>query len=300
MSDAPLRPTFSVVVPTYNRPAALVACLESLSRLEYPAGAWELIVVNDGGADSFTAVSDDLLNSLPLQLLAVPHKGPAAARNAGARQARGEFLAFTDDDCQVTPGWLAAFEAGFADGRWHALGGQSLSPFLQNRAERAWQHLTDFLNVFMQDDAGNALLLISNNVAYRRELFLRLGGFNESFPLAAAEDMELSYRLLAAGYRQRIWPSAQIWHYHHLSAWGHIRQQFRYGRGGYYFNRALARNPSAHLRPLYLNEAFLPSLRQSMRRAGLPYLAQTLVMAGQYAYKAGLRYQTWQARGNNG
>ncbi|NJN55612.1 MAG: glycosyltransferase [Anaerolineae bacterium] len=296
MVDDVQQPMFSVIVPTYNRPAALVACLESLAQMAYPAGAWELIVVNDGGQESFTAVTEQLKNRLPLHLLTVAHNGPAAARNAGAQRAQGEYLAFTDDDCQVTPDWLQAFAAGFADGRWQALGGQTVSPFLQNRAERAWQHLTDFLNLFMQDDAANALLLISNNVAYRRATFAKLGGFNETFPLAAAEDMELSYRLLAAGYRQSIWPEAKVWHYHHLSAWGHVRQQFRYGRGGYYFNQALAENPSAQLRPLYLNEAFLPSLRQSMRRAGLPYMARGMVLAGQYAYKVGLRYQTWRAQ----
>jgi GT2 family glycosyltransferase len=295
MKEAVPHLRFSVIVPTFNRPAALAACLESLAQLDYPAGAWELIVVNDGGENSFTAVTDRLKTVLPLQLITGDHKGPAAARNTGAQRAQGEYLAFTDDDCRVTPDWLRAFATGFADGRWHALGGQTLSPFLQNRAERAWQHLTNFLNIFMQDDAGNALLLISNNVAYRRETFARLGGFNETFPLAAAEDMELSYRLLAAGHRQCIWPEAKVWHYHHLSAWGHVRQQFRYGRGGYYFNRALMENPSPRLRSLYLNPAFLPSLRQSMQRADLSYLARGMVMAGQYAYKAGLRYQTWQA-----
>jgi GT2 family glycosyltransferase len=259
--------------------------------LDYPAGAWELIVVNDGGEESFTAVTNHLKQSLPLQLVTAAHKGPAAARNLGAARAQGEFLAFTDDDCQVSPDWLCAFAEGFADGRWQALGGHSLTPFSQNRAESAWQHLTDFLNTFMQDDDGNALLLISNNVAYRREVFAKMGGFNETFPLAAAEDMELSYRMLACGYRQRIWPSAKIWHYHHLTARGYLKQQFRYGRGGHYFAKALDEKPLPALRRLYLHEEFHPSLRQSMRRAGLPYSVRGLVVASQWAYKVGLRYQ---------
>jgi cellulose synthase/poly-beta-1,6-N-acetylglucosamine synthase-like glycosyltransferase len=274
----------------------LAACLHSFCQLDYPAGAWELIVVNDGGETSFTAIADCLAQSLPLQLLTIPHTGPAAARNAGVRQARGELLAFTDDDCQVTPNWLRIFAEGFADGRWHALGGCSRTPFQQNRAELAWQHLTDFLNSFMQDEDGNALLLISNNVAYRHDVFRKMGGFNESFPLAAAEDMELSYRLLASGCRQRILPEAVVWHYHHLTDWGHLKQQFRYGRGGYYFERVLLERPSRKLRPLYLHEAFHSTLRQSMRRARLPLSVRGLVMAAQGAYKAGLRYQKWQNR----
>ena len=283
---------FSVVIPTRNRPERLAACLHSFCQLDYPAGAWELIVVNDGGERSFTAVADNLAQSLPLQLLTIPHSGPAAARNAGARQARGELLAFTDDDCQVTPGWLRVFAEGFADGRWHALGGCSRTPFQQNQAELAWQHLTDFLNSFMQDENGDALLLISNNVVYRHDIFRKMGGFNESFPLAAAEDMELSYRLMVSGYRQRVLPEAIIWHYHHLTTWGHLKQQFRYGRGGYYFERALLERPSRKLRPLYLHEAFYSTLRQSMRRARLPLSVRGLVMAAQLAYKVGLRYQS--------
>ena len=287
-------PAFSVIVPTYNRPDALRNCLESFTRLDYPAGAWELIVVNDGGETSFTGVAEDLAQSLPLQLLTIPHSGPAAARNAGTRQARGELLAFTDDDCQVTPDWLRVFARGFADGCWHALGGCSQTPFRQNRAELAWQHLTDFLNSFMQDENGNALLLISNNVAYRHDVFCKMGGFNESFPLAAGEDMEFSYRLLLDGSRQRILPEAVVWHYHHLTAWRHLKQQFRYGRGGYHFGQVLAERPSRELGPLYLNEAFIPTLRQSMRRAGLPLSVRGLVLAAQWAYKAGLHYQKWQ------
>jgi GT2 family glycosyltransferase len=287
-------PTFSVIVPTYNRPDALRNCLESFTRLDYPAGAWELIVVNDGGETSFTGLADHLAQNLPLQLLTVPHNGPAAARNAGARQASGELLAFTDDDCQVTPDWLRVFARGFADGHWHALGGCSRTPFQQNRAEFAWQHLTDFLYSFMQDEDGNALLLISNNVAYRRDVFHKMGGFNESFPLAAAEDLELSYRMLVSGYRQRLLPEAIIWHYHRLTTWGHLKQQFRYGRGGYHFEQVLLERPSRKLRPLYLHEAFYSTLRRSMRRARLPHSVRGLVMVAQGAYKAGLHYQKWR------
>lgn len=289
-------PTFTVIIPTYNRPEALRACLESFTRLDYPAGAWELIVVNDGGELSFTAVDEALAAQLPLQLLTVPHAGPAAARNSGAKRATGELLAFTDDDCQVTPDWLRVFAAGFADGRWGALGGYSQTPFLQNKAEQAWQYLTDFLNRFMRDDEGNALLLLSNNAAYRQELFARLGGFNQSFPLAAAEDMELSYRLLLAGGRQRLLPQAVVWHYHHLTGWGYLKQQFRYGRGGHYFGEVLRVRPSARLRPLYLNNAFLPSLGQAMQRDAISRDVRQLVWASQRAYQLGLRYQRLLAR----
>lgn len=288
-------PSFSVIIPTFNRPEALAFCVDSFRQLDYPEGRWELIVVNDGGETSFTSLTGDYTKALPLQCVTKAHGGPAAARNAGAQLASGDFLAFTDDDCQVTPAWLQTFAAGFADGRYQALGGHSLTPFRQKPAERAWQHLTDFLNQYMRDDDGNALLLISNNVAYRRRIFEELGGFDENFPLAAAEDMELSCRLLAAGYRQRLVPEAQIWHYHHLTAVGHMKQQFRYGRGGFYFNQLLNAMPAQSLRKLYQQESFYPSLWQSIRRHELPLVAASLVVLGQYCYKLGLHYQHWRA-----
>jgi glycosyltransferase involved in cell wall biosynthesis len=284
-------PSFSVVIPTWNRPEALRSCLQSFTKLAYPSDKWELIVVNDGGAESFTAVSDSLANTLPLKLITIEHGGPAAARNAGARLAQGEFLAFTDDDCQVFPDWLHQFAQGFTDKRWDALGGQAVTPFEQNVGEQAWQHLTDFLYNFMRDDQGNALLLISNNVAYRRAVFTALDGFDESFPLAAAEDMELSYRLLKHHFQQRFYPAAKVWHYHHLSAWGHVRQQFRYGRGGYYFSKVQKRQPRSLLRGLYAQEFFYPSLWRSFRRQGVALPVASTIYLAQQAYRLGGWYE---------
>ena len=57
-------PSFSIIIPTYNRPQALVACLNSFKQLKYPDGKWELIVVNDGGETSFTAVHPQLKEEL--------------------------------------------------------------------------------------------------------------------------------------------------------------------------------------------------------------------------------------------
>ena len=290
------RPFFSVIIPTWNRPQALHDCLQSFTTLDYPADRWELIVVNDGGEASFTAVTDQLCGALPLQLITIEHAGPASARNAGAKQSRGDFIAFTDDDCRIFPDWLNQFLAGFSDPRWDALGGQSVTPFEQNVGEKAWQHLTDFLYEFMRDDAGNSLLLISNNAAYRRATFESLGGFDETFPLAAAEDMELSYRLLHHDYRQRFFPEAKVWHYHHLSAWGHILQQFRYGRGGYYFKEVQKNQPKSDLLDLYAQEWFYPSLWQSFRRKGLPLPVGMLVYFAQQAYRVGVRYESLQVQ----
>lgn len=297
--DCPTPMTFSIIIPTCNRPTALYDCLTRFLSLDYNE-AWELIVVNDGGEESFTAVTDHLKSNLPLRLIDMPHGGPAKARNSGAKLARHHFLAFTDDDCQISPDWLQQLAKGFENGRWDALGGRSITPFEQHIAERAWQHLTDFLYDFMQDEQGNALLLISNNVAYRRTVFEAVGGFNESFPMAAAEDMELSYRILKHGYQQRYWPKAKVWHYHELTTWRYLKQQFRYGRGGYYFNQIRHQNRHDRLLDLYFRRSYYRELKRSYQTYHLPRLPTLVLRLAQLAYRFGIRYQSFRHRIDHG
>ena len=123
-------------------------------------------MVNDGGSTSFSAVTPELREALPLTLHDAEHRGPGAARNRGAELARGEYLALTDDDCEVEPGWLAAFEQGFAGGPWDSLGGGVINLHRTSIPAHAWQAYLDFLAEFMWD-GRNAALLPSNNVAYR-------------------------------------------------------------------------------------------------------------------------------------
>ena len=288
---------FSVIIPTRNRPKALVACLQSFCQLDYPQDAWELIVVNDGGEASFTAVSSSLKNSLPLKMIDAPQAGPAVARNRGAAVARFSYLAFTDDDCRVTPDWLNQFAQGFNKTNCDALGGNWRNPQPDKLAMRAAQFLVEFMYDYMQDAAHNRLMLVSNNVAYRRKVFLESGGFNETFPLAAGEDMELGFRLAAFGYRQGYWPEAQVWHDHNLSNWGHIRQQFRYGRGGHFFLQAIAeqaRNGRV-IQPGTARNFYL-ALAESVRKLDESWSFALLVAVAQAAYRFGQFYQRQSSR----
>lgn len=280
---------FSVIIPTRNRPQALAHSLQSFMQLDYPAGDWELIVVNDGGADSFTAVSPETIAQLPVKFIEKPQAGPAAARNAGFRAALFPYLAFTDDDCRVTPDWLRQFAQGFATTGCDALGGQTLNPQPDQTGMQAAQFVIDFLYHHMRDRQGNALLLVSNNAAYRRVVFEASGGFDERFRLAAAEDLEFSHRLVRRGYRQQYYPPAQIWHHHQLSSWGHVRQQFRYGRGGYYFykHERLANHEVLSGTAV----AFYRALSRHLRQSSLPWRVRGVVAGAQIAYRLGVFYE---------
>lgn len=242
--------------------------------------------MNDGGATSFRDVSDGLRARLPLRLVDAERRGPAHARNRGAELALGEFLAFTDDDCEVLPDWLSAFERGFAETGADALGGQTQNPYPDSAAAVAWQDYLDFICEFLCDEQDTRLLLPSNNVAYRRRAFEEAGGFDERFPLAAAEDYELGFRLVARGYRQAFWPEARIWHHHPLSPRGYLNMQFRYGRGEVPLRKALQGYDHPKIAKRRRRRFWLDLTRHLLvRNASLSTWA--LVMASQPAYHAG-------------
>src|SRR5687767_5128657 len=102
---------FSIIIPTYARPKQLAVCLEAIARLNYPRDRFEVIVVDDGSESPPEHVVKSFSERLSLTLLAQPNSGPASARNTGAWEAKGEFLAFVDDDCAPDAGWLRGLEA---------------------------------------------------------------------------------------------------------------------------------------------------------------------------------------------
>ena len=98
------RPSISVVIPTRGRPQAISRCLAALGRTALSAAEIEMIVVGDGmDVSPPPPVAGE---SIPVVWLRQPHRGPAAARNAGAAAASAPVLAFTDDDCAPTPDWV--------------------------------------------------------------------------------------------------------------------------------------------------------------------------------------------------
>ncbi|MCU0222711.1 MAG: glycosyltransferase [Acidobacteria bacterium] len=281
---------FSVVIPTYNRPEPLRRCLEGFTRLDHPS--WELLVVNDGGETSFGAIDGALRARLPLTTIDAPHGGPAAARNAGARAARGEFLAFTDDDCIPEPDWLRQLERGFVQENAAVLGGAAINPFPDSTAAVTWELYLDFLREYFQDASGNGLMLPSNNLAYRREAFWSLGGFDETFPLAAAEDVDLAYRAVGAGLRQRYFDDARVWHHHRSTPRGYLRQQFRYGRGSFDLRRRAYAVQAVPRRP----GEFYWQLARFLRRRRAPLGVWALVWMTPFAHRAGIVSQSLRYR----
>jgi glycosyltransferase involved in cell wall biosynthesis len=192
----------SVVVPTRDRAGRLEALLDALGRQTLQADRFEVVVVDDLSSDSTPAV----LAGAGERVHAVRGRGagPAAARNDGWRQARGEIVAFTDDDCEPDPGWLEALLAALGDGE-NAFAQGPTRPIERER------HL---LEGFARTKEIEALgpWFQTCNMAYPRSLLERLGGFDESFRRPFGEDADLAWRAIEAGAEPRFASDAVVHH----------------------------------------------------------------------------------------
>ncbi|PSB17037.1 glycosyl transferase, partial [filamentous cyanobacterium Phorm 46] len=139
------KPLFSVIVPTYNRPEKLTACLQSFVEVEYPCDKFQVIVVNDSTEISVETTISPFQNQLNLTLLTQANSGPATARNTGAFAAEGKFLVFTDDDCTVGADWLQNLEKRFVETPDSLIGGRTVNALPDNIYSTASQQLIDYL-----------------------------------------------------------------------------------------------------------------------------------------------------------
>lgn len=235
--------TFSIVVPTYNRPERLAACLDSLVSLEYPRDRYEVLIVDDGSTGPLDGIVQERSGDVAVRLHRQPNQGPAAARNAGIELATGSWIAFTDDDCAPSPSWLTEL-AGAARAHPDALlGGHTVNGLSSNPFAEASQLLVTYLHEELcerdADGAGPAFFA-SNNIALPADRLRRIGGFDTEFPLAAGEDRDLSGRWRHSGGRLVQVPDATVVHHHDLGLRSYWRQHFAYGRGAFRFHQARA------------------------------------------------------------
>ena len=228
---------FSIIIPTYNRPQPLTNCLQSLADLDYADNRFEVIVVDDGSKISLKTVVKPLQNQLNLTLIPQANAGPATARNTGAKQAQGKFLAFIDDDCTPANNWLQVLETYLIAHANDLIGGCIINALCENIYATASQALLDYIYASYQNKTKFPQFFTSNNIALSAENFWAIGGFDTNFPLAAAEDREFCDRLLSHNYNMRYAPEAIVYHAHHLTLTSFYRQHFNYGRGAFLFHK---------------------------------------------------------------
>lgn len=229
------QPLFSIIIPTYNRPRQIVACLESLTRLDYPRDRFEVIVVDDGSDEPLDAVVEPFQKVLNLVLLRQANAGPAAARNRAADKAQGRYIAFTDDDCMPARDWLQKLAACFAQKPVCIVGGRTVNALDNNPFSMTSQNIISMGYDHYNAVRDQARFFASNNMVVPQQEFLELGGFDESF--TTSEDRELCDRWIHAGYPMTYAPEVVIYHAHPMTLRSFWKQHFNYGRGAFRFHQ---------------------------------------------------------------
>ncbi|MBO6496688.1 MAG: glycosyltransferase family 2 protein [Roseivirga sp.] len=214
----------SVIIPTYNRPEALEDCLKALREQKFEGG-WEVIVVDDGGLQDLNKLIKGFKQELNVILIKQENKGPAAARNNGARHAKGEYIAFLDDDCEPEKDWLNILTSRASTGVM--IGGKTINKFQSNLYSETSQALVTFLYQYFENTPW--YFFTSNNFLVHRETFLEVGGFDQNFRTSAGEDREFCLRWLHYGYKMSYCERAVILHAHCQSLRSFWKMHLKYG-----------------------------------------------------------------------
>ena len=227
--------SISIIIPTFNGASRIGNCLDAL--LKQTTGRdVDILVVNDGSTDNTAEVVGGYSG---VRLINQRNAGPAAARNRGALEARGTLLLFTDDDCVPMAGWLNAMIEPFDDpevvgakGIYRTRQKRLAARFVQIEYEdryRLMAHLDciDFIDTY--------------SAAFRRDRFLEMAGYDTSFPVACAEDVELSYRMSAEGWKMKFAPAAIVYHTHPDTLMQYLKKKYKFA---YWRVLAVRKNPS--------------------------------------------------------
>jgi GT2 family glycosyltransferase len=280
------KPFFTIVIPTYGRFEQLGECLRSIGGLDYPEEDFEVVVVDDGSPRPPEHIVEPYRDKLNVRLVIQPHAGPATARNRGVSEASGTFIAFTDDDCRPEASWLSKLRSRLDTDPGAIIAGKTVNVLKDNPYSSASQMLIDYLNSYY--NTQNARFLTSNNMALSRDVFLKAGGFDTSFPLAAAEDREFCDRCIHLGLKTVFAPEAVVKHGHPLSFGRFLRQHYNYGRGANNFHRIRALRTSEKIKiepPRFYIDLLLYPWKSDERNK--PYIA-FLIFLSQAANAAGL------------
>lgn len=217
-------PRVSVIICTHNGSRTLRRALESLQRLNYPD--YEVLVVDDGSTDAVPEVATEFRD---VRYVRIEHQGLSAARNAGAREAGGDILAYMDDDAWADEDWLLYLAAAFAeDDRVGAAGGPNVPPHQAGLVASCVSSAPGGpSHVLMSDTAAEHIP--GCNLAVTRGAWEEVGGFDPEFT-TAGDDVDFCWRLMEHGYRIAFHPGAVVVHERRRSVRAFLRQQIGYGR----------------------------------------------------------------------
>jgi cellulose synthase/poly-beta-1,6-N-acetylglucosamine synthase-like glycosyltransferase len=215
-----MTPLVSVVIPAYNAEGLIAQVAEACLAQDYPRT--EVIIVDDGSTDG----TGEAVQQHPVQYIQQPNRGPAAARNTGWRAAKGEIVCFTDSDCLPAEDWVSRLAECYTSADVGGVGGtydiandnNLLALCVHEEIVQRHLRMPKFVNY-----------LGSFNASYRRAVLEQVGGFDESYRTASAEDNDLAYRVIGRGHKLVFTREAVVAHHHPDNLWRYLRQQFWHG-----------------------------------------------------------------------
>lgn len=220
----------SVVMPVYNEEANIISTLDALyGNTVLP----DEVIIADGGSTDQTVA---LIQKHYPQATVVnnPKRNAASGRNLGIKLAKGDIIAFTDGDCIVAKDWIESIYNAFNKNNIDGLGGKVLNAEPVNHIEEYWGNIAWKVLMSFGDDAYKVEkctlndAFVTANCAYKKELLIRLDGFNEWFA-NNAEDVDLSWRALKSGARLMYIPAVQIYAHNVTTVKGVAKKSFRNG-----------------------------------------------------------------------
>jgi len=208
MASAPfanngILPFISVVVCSYNGSATIRDCLKGLQQLDYPA--FEVIIVNDGSTDNLA----EIVKEYPVKLITTVNRGLSSARNTGLYQAKGEIVAYIDDDAYPDPHWLNYLSYAFLSTQYAGFGGPNIAPPEDGLIAKCVANAPGGpVHVLLTDEIAEHIP--GCNMAFRKSVLIEVGGFDPTYR-TAGDDVDICWRIQKAGYSIGFHPSAVVW-----------------------------------------------------------------------------------------
>ena len=224
---------FSIVIPTFNTDIVLMQCLEALCNQSVDKKCFEVLVVNDGGKNEISEIIGFFESQLDLRYFFQENKGPAAARNLGIKNAKGDIILFLDDDSLPNKDWLKnVIKAWKTFPDYDGIGGYTISETTDNIYCRV---NSDFFNWYLEQYSDDKLhpFLVTCNAGYRKNVLNKIGNFDERFRKASGEDRDLNIKISKTGGKLRLDKSILVYHDRDLTLRSFAKKHYNYGNAAY-------------------------------------------------------------------
>lgn len=219
-NNAPRESALSVIIPAYNAEKTLYSCLSALHDQSLPKRDYEIVVVDDGSTDGTSKIAKEF----NVKYLFQTNKGPATARNKGVHVAQGNIVLFTDSDCIPDHNWIQEMVRPFGNPDVVGVKGTYKTKQTDLAARFAQAEFEDRYDLLRKSPSID--MIDTYSAAFKKDVFLKIGGFDEDFPVANNEDTDLSYRLASSGYKLVFNPKAFVYHTHPDTFYKYLNLKF--------------------------------------------------------------------------